>query len=68
MLGAAKSAEELGTDFGAGLTEAEVRYLMQHEWAEGADDVLWRRTKLGLRVSDAQKEALSRFMAAARAA
>ncbi len=68
VLGAAKSAEELGTDFGAGLTEAEVRYLMQHEWAEGADDVLWRRTKLGLRVSDAQKEALSRFMAAARAA
>ena len=67
VLGAAGNAGDLGVAFGAGLTEAEVRYLMQHEWAETADDVLWRRTKLGLRVSDEQKEALSRFMAAARA-
>ncbi|MEA2983976.1 MAG: glycerol-3-phosphate dehydrogenase [Alphaproteobacteria bacterium] len=64
VLGAAKSAEELGTRFGADLTEAEVRYLMQHEWAESADDVLWRRSKLGLLFSDEQKEALGRFMAA----
>ena len=63
VLGAAKSAEELGTRFGADLTEAEVRYLMQHEWAESADDVLWRRSKLGLLFSDQQKEALGRFMA-----
>ena len=68
VLGAAGNAGDLGTAFGAGLTEAEVRYLMQHEWAESADDVLWRRTKLGLRVSEEQKDALSRFMAAARAA
>ena len=59
----AKSAEELGTRFGADLTEAEVRYLMQHEWAESADDVLWRRSKLGLLFSEEQKEALGRFMA-----
>ena len=52
VLGTAKSAEELGTRFGADLTEAEVRYLMQHEWAESADDVLWRRSKLGLLFSD----------------
>ena len=41
-------ADELGPSFGADLTAAEVRYLMQHEWARTADDVLWRRTKLGL--------------------
>jgi glycerol-3-phosphate dehydrogenase len=63
VLGAARSAEELGTRFGADLTEAEVRYLMQHEWAESAEDVLWRRSKLGLLFSDEQKEALGRFMA-----
>jgi glycerol-3-phosphate dehydrogenase len=63
VLGAAKSAEELGTRFGADLTEAEVGYLMRHEWAESADDVLWRRSKLGLLFSDEQKEALGRFMA-----
>jgi glycerol-3-phosphate dehydrogenase len=66
VLGAAKSAEDLGVHFGADLTEAEVRYLMRHEWAESADDVLWRRTKLGLRVSDEQKETLGRFMAGAQ--
>jgi glycerol-3-phosphate dehydrogenase len=64
VLGPAKSWEDLGTRFGADLTEAEVRYLMQHEWAESADDVLWRRSKLGLKFSGEQKEALGRFMAA----
>jgi len=63
LLGTAKSAEELGTRFGADVTEAEVRYLMRYEWAESADDVLWRRSKLGLLFSDEQKEALGRFMA-----
>jgi len=36
---------------------------MQHEWAQTADDVLWRRTKLGLTLSKAEKEALEQFMA-----
>jgi glycerol-3-phosphate dehydrogenase len=63
LLGTAKSAEELGTRFGADLTAAEVGYLMRYEWAESADDVLWRRSKLGLLFSDEQKEALGRFMA-----
>jgi glycerol-3-phosphate dehydrogenase len=40
-----------------------VRYLMTKEWAQTADDVLWRRSKLGLRFSDAQRAALERFMA-----
>jgi glycerol-3-phosphate dehydrogenase len=66
MLGAATSAKDLGARFGADLTEAEVRYLMRQEWAESADDVLWRRTKLGLLFSDEQKEALGRFMVAER--
>ena len=40
---------DLGVRFGADLTAAEVRYLMSKEWAQSADDVLWRRSKLGLR-------------------
>jgi len=65
ILGSAKTPDDLGAAFGAGLTAAEVRYLMRHEWAETAEDVLWRRTKLGLVFSAAQKEALARFMAGA---
>jgi glycerol-3-phosphate dehydrogenase len=62
VLGAARSAEELGVCFGAGLTAAEVRYLMEREWAQTDDDVLWRRSKLGLRLSLEQREKLARFM------
>ncbi|NIM28929.1 MAG: glycerol-3-phosphate dehydrogenase, partial [Gammaproteobacteria bacterium] len=39
---------ELGTDFGGGLYECELQYLVAREWAECAEDVLWRRTKKGL--------------------
>jgi glycerol-3-phosphate dehydrogenase len=42
---------DLGEDFGDGLTEAELRYLVTHEWARGARDALWRRSKLGLTAS-----------------
>jgi len=48
IIGAASAWDQLGEDFGSGLTEAELRYLADHEWAACADDVLWRRTKLGL--------------------
>ncbi|HMA13045.1 MAG TPA: glycerol-3-phosphate dehydrogenase [Steroidobacteraceae bacterium] len=48
LLGGARHAQDLGRDFGAGLTEAEVRYLVRHEWARSASDILWRRTRLGL--------------------
>ena len=68
VLGSAQSWSDLGTRFGADLSEAEVRYLMQHEWAESADDVLWRRTKLGLQFSDSEKEALNAFMTGGAAA
>ena len=45
----------LGEDYGGGLTERELRYLLDHEWARSADDVLWRRTKCGLHMSEAQR-------------
>ena len=45
------------------LTEAEVRYLVEREWARSADDVLWRRTKLGLRLDPDQSARLAAFMA-----
>ena len=51
--------------FGADLTAAEVRYLMTKEWAQTADDVLWRRSKLGLRLTADQAARLDRFMAQA---
>ena len=53
--------------FGADLTAAEVHYLMAKEGAQTADDVLWRRSKLGLRFTDAQRAMLDRFMAQANA-
>jgi glycerol-3-phosphate dehydrogenase len=51
LLAGARSLEELGEDFGDGLYEAEIVYLVIQEWARAAEDVLWRRSKLGLRVS-----------------
>jgi len=62
MLGKATSAADLGRHFGATLTEAEVRYLIEQEWAVTAEDVLWRRSKLGLRLSEAEAAALGAWM------
>lgn len=62
ILGHARSVNDLGQNFGAGLTEREVLYLIDREWALSADDVLWRRSKLGLRLDPAQAEALDKFM------
>ena len=64
VLAGAKSLAQLGRQFGAGLSEAEVRYLMTHEWAQTADDVLWRRSKLGLRLTNDQVDALGAWMRA----
>ena len=44
--------EDLGKNFGGGLFEAEIRYLVDEEWAQTAEDILWRRTKLGLHLSE----------------
>jgi len=67
ILGDAKSRTDLGPAFGPELTAAEVRYLMQNEWARFPDDILWRRSKLGLTIPPADREALAAFMAAAAA-
>lgn len=63
LLGPRQNVSELGIDFGGGLYEREVRFLMEHEWAITADDVLWRRTKLGLRVPPQGASALEAWMA-----
>src|SRR5882724_7359357 len=61
VLGQAKRREDIAPFFGP-LSAAEVRYLMKDEWARTADDVLWRRSKLGLKVAPGEKEMLARFM------
>lgn len=63
VLGDAKSMEGLGRDFGGTLTEAEVRWLMTREYARHAADIVWRRSKLGLRMTAEQIAALEVFMA-----
>jgi glycerol-3-phosphate dehydrogenase len=62
VLGDAKSMRDLGQSFGAGLTEAEVRYLMSQEWACTGEDIVWRRSKLGLRLSPAEIAAIDEWM------
>ena len=52
----------VGEYYGAGLTEREVGYLMEREWARTAEDVLWRRTKCGLRMTDAQRSRVARVV------
>ncbi len=66
ILEGAKSAGDLGRVFGSDLTEREVSYLMTYEWAVTAADVLWRRSKLGLRLTAEEAAALDEHMAATR--
>ena len=63
ILGDARRMEDLGARFGPDLTERELRYLMRHEWAQTAEDVLWRRSKLALHLSQDEQDAVARFMA-----
>jgi len=63
ILGEAKSRDELGPAFGPELTAAEVRHLMTNEWARFPDDILWRRSKLGLTMPTEDRDALAAFMA-----
>lgn len=64
FLGEASGAEELGEHFGGGLTEREVRYLCGREWAVSSEDILWRRTKLGLHLSVTQQRRLDEYLQA----
>jgi glycerol-3-phosphate dehydrogenase len=63
VLGDAKDRADLGPGFGPELTGAEVRHLMAKEWARFPDDILWRRSKLGLTMKLADRDALAAFMA-----
>jgi glycerol-3-phosphate dehydrogenase len=67
LLGDANTLNDLGTDFGEGLRAREVDYLIRHEWARSADDIIWRRTKLGYYLSPAQIEQLSHYVREATA-
>jgi len=66
ILGEARSSGDLGHYFGGGLTQREVEYLVAEEWAATAEDILWRRTKCGLHMTDAERSALGDFLAGAQ--
>ena len=67
LLEGARTAADLGEDFGAGLSERELVWLREREWARTGEDVLWRRTKLGLRLDAGQVAAVDAFMRGAAA-
>ncbi|WP_192964158.1 glycerol-3-phosphate dehydrogenase [Phycobacter azelaicus] len=62
VLGKADSAKNLGQDFGATITERELDWTIANEWVRSGDDFLWRRTKLGLRLDEAQREAVDVYI------
>ncbi len=62
VLGQAETKADLGVDFGATLTESEVVWLVSREYARTAEDVVWRRNKLGLRLTSDEIEALESWM------
>jgi glycerol-3-phosphate dehydrogenase len=66
ILDGAKTATDLGENFGGGLYERELAYLIEHEWARSAEDVLWRRTKCGLHMSAAQRRRVAERIAGGR--
>ena len=66
ILDDAKTAADLGENFGGGLYERELSYLIEHEWAGSAEDVLWRRSKCGLHMSEAQRRRVAARMAGER--
>jgi glycerol-3-phosphate dehydrogenase len=63
VLGQAESLTALGVEVAPGLFEAELHYLVQEEWACTPEDVLWRRSKLGLHFTPAQRQAVDHWFA-----
>ncbi len=61
ILGKAQAMLDLGEDYGAGLTRAEIDYLIANEWARSGEDVLWRRTKLGLHLDEQQRHRVAQL-------
>jgi glycerol-3-phosphate dehydrogenase len=62
MLEGVRGVDDMGERFGWDLTEREVRWMRDREWARTVDDVLWRRSKLGLRLSPAEAGRLADWM------
>ena len=62
ILGDAALAEDLGLNFGSNLTEREVVWSMKNEFARTAEDLVWRRSKLGLRLSEPQILKIESYM------
>ena len=62
LLSDCNSLNDLGQNFGANLYDAEIQYLVNHEWARSAEDIVWRRTKLGLRLTDQQVNQLQSYL------
>jgi glycerol-3-phosphate dehydrogenase len=62
MLEGVRVVDDMGERFGWDLTEREVRWMRDREWARTVDDVLWRRSKLGLRLSPAEARRLADWM------
>ncbi|WP_448551298.1 glycerol-3-phosphate dehydrogenase [Thalassotalea montiporae] len=62
LLTGCESLADMGEDFGAGLYQRELDYLVANEWATTLDDVIWRRTKLGLLLDEQQKQRIHQYM------
>lgn len=67
VLGNARQLSDLGRVFGRDLTEREIEYMVQHEWAMTAEDVLTRRSKAGLGMSQGDREAVNVLVATLQA-
>jgi glycerol-3-phosphate dehydrogenase len=66
LLDGARTAADLGLSFGGGLFGREVDWLQREEWAAEPEDILWRRTKCGLHMTAAERDALAGYMASSR--
>lgn len=64
VLGATQTVAELGEHFGGDLYAREVDYMIEHEWARSGEDILWRRTKAGLQLNEAQCSRVAEYVAA----
>ncbi|MGB1006368.1 MAG: glycerol-3-phosphate dehydrogenase C-terminal domain-containing protein, partial [Thalassobaculaceae bacterium] len=65
ILDGARTVEDLGGHFGADLYARELDYMHRHEWARTGDDALWRRSKLGLRLTAAEQAAVRHWFESA---
>ena len=63
ILAGANSLSDLGEAFAANVYEAELRYLVENEWVVELDDAIWRRTKLGMWLNDAEKQHIAQWLA-----